>query len=40
MTIHDFGMARYLAGDIIELQAFGANLIDLAIGAAGDTTQP
>lgn len=36
MTIHDFDMARYLAGDIAEVQAFGANLIDPAIGQAGD----
>lgn len=36
MTIHDFDMARYLAGDIVEVQAMGANLIDPAIGAAGD----
>ena len=36
MTIHDFDMARYLAGDIVEVQAIGANLIDPAIGDAGD----
>jgi myo-inositol 2-dehydrogenase/D-chiro-inositol 1-dehydrogenase len=36
MTIHDFDMARFIAGDIAELHAFGANLIDPAIGAAGD----
>ncbi len=36
MTIHDFDMARYLAGDIVELQALGANLIDPAIGDASD----
>ena len=36
MTIHDFDMARYLAGEIVEVQAMGANLIDPAIGAAGD----
>ena len=36
MTIHDFDMARYLAGDIVEVQATGANLIDPAIEAAGD----
>jgi myo-inositol 2-dehydrogenase/D-chiro-inositol 1-dehydrogenase len=36
MTIHDFDMARYLAGDIVEVHAFGANLIDPAIGQAGD----
>jgi myo-inositol 2-dehydrogenase / D-chiro-inositol 1-dehydrogenase len=36
MTIHDFDMARFLAGDIAALQAAGANLIDPAIGALGD----
>ena len=36
MTIHDFDMARYLVGDIAEVSALGANLIDPAIGAAGD----
>jgi myo-inositol 2-dehydrogenase / D-chiro-inositol 1-dehydrogenase len=36
MTIHDFDMARYLAGDIAELHAFGANLVDPQIGALGD----
>ena len=36
MTIHDFDMARYLAGEITEVQAMGANLIDPAIGASGD----
>lgn len=36
MTIHDFDMARYLAGDIVEVQAMGANLVDPAIGEAGD----
>jgi len=36
MTIHDFDMARYLAGDIAELQATGATLVDPAIGEAGD----
>jgi myo-inositol 2-dehydrogenase/D-chiro-inositol 1-dehydrogenase len=36
MTIHDFDMARYLAGDIVEVQAFGANLVDPAIRDAGD----
>jgi myo-inositol 2-dehydrogenase/D-chiro-inositol 1-dehydrogenase len=29
-------MARYLAGDIVEVQAFGANLVDPAIEQAGD----
>ena len=36
MTIHDFDMARYLAGDIVAVQAMGANLVDPAIQAAGD----
>lgn len=36
MTIHDFDMARYLAGDMVEILAMGANLIDPAIQAAGD----
>jgi myo-inositol 2-dehydrogenase / D-chiro-inositol 1-dehydrogenase len=36
MTIHDFDMARYLAGDIVEVQAMGANLVDPAIGDQGD----
>lgn len=36
MTIHDFDMARFLAGDIVEVQAMGANRVDPAIGALGD----
>lgn len=36
MTIHDFDMARYLVGDIAEVHAFGAVLVDPSIGAAGD----
>ena len=36
MTIHDFDMARYLVGDIVEVYAAGAVLVDPAIGAAGD----
>jgi myo-inositol 2-dehydrogenase/D-chiro-inositol 1-dehydrogenase len=36
MTIHDFDLARYFAGEIAEVQAFGANLVDPAIAAAGD----
>ena len=36
MTIHDFDMARYLAGDIAEVHAFGANLVDAKIGELGD----
>jgi len=37
MAIHDFDMARWLLGDEpIEVMAYGSNLIDPAIGAAGD----
>ncbi len=36
MTIHDFDMARYLAGDIVEVLAMGANLVDPSIQEAGD----
>ncbi len=37
MTIHDFDMVRFLSGsEIEEVQAFGAVLIDPAIGEAGD----
>jgi myo-inositol 2-dehydrogenase/D-chiro-inositol 1-dehydrogenase len=37
MTIHDFDMARYLAGsDAVEVYARGAVLVDPAIGKAGD----
>jgi myo-inositol 2-dehydrogenase / D-chiro-inositol 1-dehydrogenase len=36
MTIHDFDMARYLAGDILKVHAFGANLVDAGIGKLGD----
>src|SRR6185312_4412976 len=36
MTIHDFDMARYLAGDIAEVHAFGANVVDPEIGRLGD----
>lgn len=36
MTIHDFDMARFLAGDMARLQAFGANLVDPEIGRLGD----
>jgi myo-inositol 2-dehydrogenase/D-chiro-inositol 1-dehydrogenase len=35
-TIHDFDMARYLVGEIVEVHACGANLIDPAIGEIGD----
>jgi myo-inositol 2-dehydrogenase/D-chiro-inositol 1-dehydrogenase len=36
MTIHDFDMARYLAGDIVEVQAMGGNLVDPGIKEVGD----
>jgi myo-inositol 2-dehydrogenase / D-chiro-inositol 1-dehydrogenase len=36
MTIHDFDMARYLAGDIARVHAFGANRVDPEIGRLGD----
>ncbi len=36
MTIHDFDMARYLLGEIVEVTATGANLISTEIAAAGD----
>ncbi len=37
MTIHDFDMARHLAGcEATEVYARGANLLDPAIGEAGD----
>lgn len=36
MTIHDFDIARYFAGEIVEVQAFGANFVDPAIREAGD----
>ena len=36
MTIHDFDMARYLAGDIEEVFAFGSSLVDPEIGRLGD----
>jgi myo-inositol 2-dehydrogenase/D-chiro-inositol 1-dehydrogenase len=36
MTIHDFDMARSLAGDIVEVHAFGANLVDPIIGQLRD----
>jgi len=37
MTIHDFDMARYLAGsDAVEVYAKGAVLVDPSIGKAGD----
>jgi myo-inositol 2-dehydrogenase / D-chiro-inositol 1-dehydrogenase len=36
MTIHDFDMARYLMGDMHAVNAVGGNLVDPAIGRAGD----
>lgn len=36
MTIHDFDMARFLFGDVEEIYAQGAVLVDPAIGEAGD----
>jgi myo-inositol 2-dehydrogenase/D-chiro-inositol 1-dehydrogenase len=36
MTIHDFDLARYLLGEIVEVAATGTNLISDEIAAAGD----
>jgi myo-inositol 2-dehydrogenase/D-chiro-inositol 1-dehydrogenase len=36
MTIHDFDMARYIVGDVAEVHAMGAVLVDPKIGEAGD----
>jgi len=36
MAIHDFDLARYFLGDIVEVSATAGVLIDPAIGAAGD----
>lgn len=37
MTIHDFDMARYIMGsEVVEVTAYGAVLVDPAIGEAGD----
>lgn len=36
MTIHDFDMARFLFGEVEEIYAVGAVLVDSAIGDAGD----
>ncbi len=36
MTIHDFDIARFVAGEIEEVSAFGGVLVEPAIGAAGD----
>ena len=36
MTIHDFDMARFLFGDVTEVYAVGAVMVDPGIGEAGD----
>jgi myo-inositol 2-dehydrogenase/D-chiro-inositol 1-dehydrogenase len=36
MTIHDFDIARYIAGDVVAVHAIGANLIEPEIEALGD----
>jgi myo-inositol 2-dehydrogenase/D-chiro-inositol 1-dehydrogenase len=36
MTIHDFDLARHLAGDIAEVHALGAGLVDPQIAELGD----
>ncbi len=36
MTIHDFDIARYIAGDITAVHATGANLVEPEIKALGD----
>ena len=36
MMIHDFDMARFFLGEIVEVQAMGANLIEPYIAEAGD----
>jgi myo-inositol 2-dehydrogenase/D-chiro-inositol 1-dehydrogenase len=36
MTIHDFDMARFLLGDVVEVYAAAGVLVDPAIGEAGD----
>ena len=36
MTIHDFDMARFFLGEVVEVQATGANLIEPYIAEAGD----
>jgi myo-inositol 2-dehydrogenase / D-chiro-inositol 1-dehydrogenase len=36
MTIHDFDMARFFLGEVTEVQATGANLIEPYIAEAGD----
>lgn len=36
MTIHDFDMARFLLGDVVEVYAAGGVMVDPGIGEAGD----
>ncbi|MXV94166.1 MAG: inositol 2-dehydrogenase [Chloroflexi bacterium] len=36
MMIHDFDMCRFLLGEVVEVFAMGACMVDPAIGAAGD----
>ncbi len=36
MTIHDFDMARFFLGDVVEVTATGTNLVSSEIEAAGD----
>jgi myo-inositol 2-dehydrogenase / D-chiro-inositol 1-dehydrogenase len=36
MTIHDLDMARFFLGEVVEVQAMGANLIEPYIAEAGD----
>ncbi|MFI7135863.1 inositol 2-dehydrogenase [Nonomuraea sp. NPDC050153] len=36
MTIHDFDMARFFLGEVVEVTATGANLVSDEIAAAGD----
>lgn len=36
MTIHDFDMARFLLGDVVEVYTAAGVMVDPAIGAAGD----
>ena len=36
MTIHDFDIARYIAGDIVAVHAVGANLVEPEIEKLGD----
>ena len=36
MTIHDFDMARFFLGDVVEVSASGSNLVSSEIAEAGD----